>query len=414
MKSKRLVLTILIVCCGLLALAGCGGRPVAKPQMQLNPQWFRQFDHLLPPGYNQPALATTESSESVESAESAESPGAPKIAFETVVHDFGEVGPTTNNLCEFRFTNIGAGILKIEDVVKACGCTPFELEKKEYAPGESGTLKVQYYADNQLGPVTKNLRVLTNDRTQPEIDLAIMARIVSKVDYEPKALGLILKGPNAGCPEITLSSLDNKPFSITYFRSTANCITADFDPSAVATSFVLEPKVDMVKLASTMDGSVEIGLTHPECKTVTLSLSTLPRFRVSPRQITLRGIAAGVAVTKKVVLANNYNEDFELDSTWSKSGAITLLSSTKVQNGYELELQITPPASDRRGILSDTLSVRTKDGEQLEIPCIAYYAGASAPSVAAETTEDDGKCKICGPRVIDPTTGKVSVHKAQE
>jgi len=385
--------------------------------MQLNPEWFRQFDHLLPPGYNQPAMAAAESPGTVaspDSTETAESPGAPKIAFETVVHDFGEVGPTTNSLCEFRFANIGTGILKIEDVEKACGCTPFELEKKEYAPGESGTLKVQYYADNQLGPVTKSLLVRTNDRTQPEIELAIMARIISKVDYEPKALGLMLKGENAGCPKITLSSVDNKPFSITYFRSTANCITADFDPSAVATGFVLEPKVDMIKLARTMEGSIEIGLTHPECKTVTLSLSTLPRFRVSPRQITLRGIAAGVAVTKKVLLANNYNEDFQLESSWSKSGAITMLSSTRVPNGYELELQITPPASDRRGVLSDTLSIRTKDGEQLEIPCLAYYAGASAPSVAAGTSEDDGECKICGPKVIDPTTGKLTTYKARD
>jgi len=114
------------------------------------------------------------------------------------------------------------------------------------------------------------------------------------------------------------------------------------------------------------------------------------------------------------VIVNNYNEDFELESTWSKSGAIEMLSSARTQNGYELELQITPPAADKRGIMSDSLFIRTKNGEQLEIPCVAFYAGVSAPSVAANTSEGDEKCKICGPRVIDPTTGKVSVHKAQE
>jgi len=379
--------------------------------MQLNPEWFRQFDRLLPLGYNQPALAATES---IESTDPTERPGAPKIAFESVVHDFGEVGPATNSFCEFRFTNAGTGTLKIEEIEKVCGCTPFELEKSEYAPGETGILKVQYYADNQLGPVTKNLLVRTNDRTQPEIELAVVASIISKVDYEPKALGLMLKGENAGCPKITLSSVDNKPFSIAYFRSTANCITADFDPSAVATSFVLEPKVDMIKLAGTMKGAIEIGLTHPECKAITLSLDTLPRFRVSPGAISLRGIAAGVSVTKKVLIANNYNENFELDSAWSKSGALTLLSNARTQNGYELEVQITPPAADRRGILSDTLFIRTKDGEQLEIPCIAYYSGTSAPSVAADTSGDDAECKTCGPKVIDPTTGKLTTYKARD
>ncbi len=405
MKPKQLILSILIVGCGLLVFTGCEEETATQPQLQLNPDWFRQFDRILPPGYEQTAIAGTESTES---------PGAPKIAFESIIHDFGDVGPTTNSLCEFQFTNIGTGTLRIEDVEKTCGCTPFELEKKEYAPGESGVLKVQYYSDNMLGRVSKNLIVRTNDITQPEIELAIVARIVSKVDFEPKALGLMLKGENAGCPKITLSSLDNKPFAITYFRSTANCITADFDPSAVATSFVLEPKVDMVKLARTMKGNIEIGLTHPECKAISLSLDTLPRFRVSPGQISLRGITASVPVTKKIVIANNYNENFELESSWSKSGSVSILSSARTQGGYELDLRITPPATDRRGVLSDTLYIRTKDGEQLEIPCIAYYAGASAPSVATNTSGGDEECKICGPKVIDPTTGKLTTYKARD
>jgi len=400
-------LSFLIVGCSLLVLAGCGEETATEPQLQLNPDWFRQFDRILPPGYEQPVVAAAESTESTKS------PGAPKIAFETVIHDFGDVGPTTNSVCEFRFTNIGTGILKIEDIVKTCGCTPFELEKKEYAPGESGVLKVQYYSDNVLGRVSKNLVVRTNDRTQPEIELAIAARVVSKVDFEPKSLALMLKGENAGCPKITLSSVDNKPFSITYFRSSSNCITADFDPSAVATSFVLEPKVDMIKLAKTMNGSIEIGLTHPECKAISLSLETLPRFRVSPGAISLRGITANVPVTKKLVITNNYNEDFEVESSWSKSGVITMLSSTRIQNGYELELQILPPAVDRRGALADTLYIRTKDGDQLEVACTAFYEGMRAASGSAKATGEE-ECKICGPKVIDPTTGKLTTYKARD
>jgi len=405
MKPKQLILSVLIVGCGLLILSGCEEETASDPQLQLNQDWFRQFDRILPPGYEQPTVARTER---------IESQGAPKIAFESVIHDFGDVGLTTNSICEFRFTNIGTGILKIEDVVKTCGCTPFELEKTEYAPGESGILKVQYYADKDFGRVAKNLVVHTNDSTQPEIELAIVARVVSMVEYEPKALGLMLKGENAGCPQILLSSIDNKPFSITYFRSTANCITADFDPSAVATSFVLEPKVDMVRLARTMEGNVEIGLTHPECKIINLNLSTVPRFRVSPGAISLRGIMANMPVTKKVVIANNYDEDFEVESSWSKSGVVKMLSSTRLQNGYELELQITPPASDRRGVLSDTFFVRTKDGDQLEIPCTAFYAGTHTPSASARGAEKEEECKTCGPKVIDPVTGKLTTYKARD
>ncbi len=79
----------------------------------------------------------------------------PRITFEKVIYDFGEIGPETNSLCEFKFTNTGNGILKITEVEKTCGCTPFTLAKKEYAPGESGVLKVEYQSNQKPGPDMK-------------------------------------------------------------------------------------------------------------------------------------------------------------------------------------------------------------------------------------------------------------------
>ena len=124
------------------------------------------------------------------------------MTFEKIVHDFGVVGPETQNFCEFKFKNAGNGVLKIEDVTKACGCTPFLLTKTEYAPGESGILKVNYITDTQLGPATKELTVVSNDSESPELMLAVKATVQAKVDYEPKSLDLVLKGkrrvPGAG------------------------------------------------------------------------------------------------------------------------------------------------------------------------------------------------------------------------
>ena len=359
MKPNRLNLTVLIVACVLLLQAGCEEQAMA-PQ-ELNPNWF-----------NQPAWTTLKPVATKETA--------PKITFQKVIHDFGEVGKGTNHLCEFHFTNTGDGVLKIGQVIKTCGCTPFLLEKTEYAPGESGTLKVRYYAEAQYGSTKKQLLVQSNDRQNPKIVLDIKAKIVTKVTCDPRILNLSLKYQNAGCPNITLTSRDNKPFSIQHFRSTGNCITADYDPSVKDTKFVLQPKVDMDKLEKTLNGRIEIGLTHPECKMVAISLRALPRFRVNPGAIVIHGANPQKPVLKKVRIYNNYNDDFKLESALSKKGIVEVVNHKKIKNGYELELQITPPppGSETRGF-TETFLVKIKGGKDLEIPCNGFYPRTVAP-----------------------------------
>jgi hypothetical protein len=70
----------------------------------------------------------------------------PSISFEKTVCDLGDVGQGTKNTCEFRFTNTGRGLLEIGKINRTCGCTAFKLDKKEYAPNETGTIKVIYTA----------------------------------------------------------------------------------------------------------------------------------------------------------------------------------------------------------------------------------------------------------------------------
>ena len=385
MTANRLISTILIVSCGLLLHSGCE-EEAATPQ-RLDPSWFQQFQV---PTQQQPVRPTL--------ARGIRQP-SPRITFDKVVHDFGNVGPLTDSLCEFGFTNTGDGTLRIAQIDKTCGCTPFLLAKTDYAPGESGALKVKYYSDTQFGLTTKNLTIRSNDRMNPAVTLAVKARVISKVDYEPKALSLLLKQENAGCPKITLTSTDGQPFSISHFKSTDDCVTADYNPSVKAMSFVLEPKIDMARLEKTMHGKIEIGLTHPECKTVTVSLNTLPKFRITP--IVARGANPQDRIVKKVRVVSNYNESFTIQSASSERGTVRVLNSQLLRNGYELEVEISPPAGNKARIITDKLLVSTTTGERLEIPCSVFFAGAAPPpGWMATPGKKSEKCTVCGPRII--------------
>ena len=373
MKRNCLILTALVIGCVLFLWTGCqkqvGMAGESKPELTSSKAAPAAFLR------KQEAGAISRKMRAPETTPKTNEP-APKIMFEEVIHDFGEIGPRTKNVCEFKFTNMGDGLLKITKVTKTCGCTPFTLAKKEYAPGESGALKVKYHSGKRPGQATRRLFVYSNDKARPKVELTIKAKIARKVDYEPRRLSLSLKEENAGCPKITLTSLDGQPFSIKRFKSTADCITADVDSSVKATRFVIEAKVNMEKLRKYLNGRIDISLTHPQCGTVTIPFSTLSRFTANPPLINIRGAKPQKPIIREIWILNNYDEDFEIESVSSKEGIIKVLSQEKIDNHrYKFELEITPPAAKgEKRLFMDTLLVNIKDDEELKITCLGLYS----------------------------------------
>lgn len=205
--------------------------------------------------------------------------------------------------------------------------------------------------------------------------MTIKAKIVQKVDYEPKKLKLSLKEENAGCSQIALTSTDGQPFSISGVKSTFDAITADYDPSVKETRFILHPKVDMEKLRKGLKGYIEISLTHPECKLVIVLFDALPEFESKPPSLNILKTKPNEPVTREVWILNNYGEDFEVESSWSKKGIIKILSQEKFGNRYKFKLEITPPAiKDKTRSFTDVFYVHIKGGEKLSINCNGFYA----------------------------------------
>jgi hypothetical protein len=298
--------------------------------------------------------------------------GGPKIMFEQVVYDFGDLGPGMNKTAEFKFTNAGDGLLKITGVEGCCGVVT-RLNKKEYAPGESGKLEADYRSSLQPGVMRRQIHVNSNDKATPRVELTVEATIVQKVSFQPDRLNLLLKS-DANCPSITLTSLDGKPFSIKQFKSTGNCITADVNSLMEATKFVIQPKIDVEKLRRGLSGVIEISLTHPECDTVAIPFNALPVFEVNPPMIIVFNAEPQNPVERDLWVLNNYGADFEIESTSSQNNYIAVSSRQKIHNGYQFKLAITPPAvSANQRNFTDVFSVNIKGGEKLIVTCRGFY-----------------------------------------
>ncbi len=305
----------------------------------------------------------------------------PKITFEKIVLDFGEVGPNVQNTGEIKFTNTGEGPLKITKVSKCCGVIAgLDNDKTEYAPGESGAIKVEWRSGPQPTEFSRQLAVHSNDPENSEVTLTLNATIVNRVVCEPPRLRLFLDEENAGCSKITIRSLDERPFSITGFKSTADCITTDFDPSVEATKFVLQPKVDSEKLQKNLKGRVNIDLTHPEGNAVSLLFDVLPKYTLDPPLIIMFDAEPEMPLTREIKVLNNYEKDFEIESLSSKGGIIgvKVLEQQKISSGYVLNIEITPPAAGDKIRFTDTFTLNLKGGETLSIMCNGYFAKKKA------------------------------------
>jgi len=361
MKQNLLILMAIAVCV-FIAQIGCE-QPAGAAE----------------PAVSKAAVGSAKAGSGVDKTETAKpDPNSPTVTFEKLVNDFGEVSPQTKNSCEFKFKNTGKGTLKIGRIKSSCGCTVPRLDKLEYAPGETGAIQVTYRVGSHPGLSSKNVYVDSNDKKNPKVRLTVKATVVVKVEHKPQSFRISLRNEDLGLEPITLRSVDKQEFSIKSFSSTSDCIKAQFDPQAKSVQFVLQPEADIEKLKNTSYGSVDIELTHPECKKVNIRFSVQKRFTISPPTISLYNAKPGEAIKRKVWIINNFGEDFEVASTTSKTGYIRVLGQEKVKTTsggtrYKFDVEVTPPADDTKARFMDELTVKTKDGEDLKVDCRGFY-----------------------------------------
>jgi hypothetical protein len=108
---------------------------------------------------------------------------APKIVFKEEAHDFGKVPRGPELQYNFKFTNKGSAVLKIERVQTSCGCTGATVgEKTEYKKNESGEIKITFNTQGRSGHQEKMINIFSNDPESPQKDLKISCEIEDPTD----------------------------------------------------------------------------------------------------------------------------------------------------------------------------------------------------------------------------------------
>lgn len=361
MKRNINLVLVLSACSILMFLFGCEEKTAtAKPVAQAVQSEQVQTEQDVP----------SKAQQQVEKTDTAQA-AAPKIVFEKDTFDFGNIDPGSKNLAEFHFTNKGNGTLKITKVQSTCGCSRPELKKRTYEPGESGTIKVTYTASQRSGLVRKTLYVLSNDPQNPKEPFYLKAEIVKKVSYEPKQLKLRFDKENAGAEEIKIEGLDNRKFAISRIAVKPDCMSFDYDPAAEGTSFTLAPKVNMDKLKNVKNGVINLYLTHPSQKTISVAFNVLAPYKTDPATLIALNAEPGASVRKVVYVLSNYGEDFDIESVKAENDDIKIVSQEKKQDKYVITLDIiAPEQTGAKRYFNSKLNIKIKDGQTLIIPCV--------------------------------------------
>lgn len=127
----------------------------------------------------------------------------------------------------FKFRNTGVRTVKILGLESACSCLSAELDKAEYAPGESGTGKASFKVSTFVGRHEKSVLVSTDDKMQPEWRIDFVLDVPAVVDIKPKTLEWFI-GDTPGPKSSLVRFTGDEPMKIVKVTSIRDNVSFDW------------------------------------------------------------------------------------------------------------------------------------------------------------------------------------------
>jgi hypothetical protein len=120
----------------------------------------------------------------------------------------------------FNFENTGDQTLIIKKINTACGCVLSKLSKREYEPGEKGTIKINYNSKSRYGRVNQQIAVYTNTQKK-YYRLTIVGTVVrnnygsASVPMEMRRIDFgVVKAGEEYSSEVVMTNKGNRSFKI--------------------------------------------------------------------------------------------------------------------------------------------------------------------------------------------------------
>lgn len=308
---------------------------------------------------------------------------AGSLKFSTHVYDFGEVYQGLKVAHKFQFVNSGSGSVSITGVHAACGCTAVEIEKgREYAPGETGFIEINFSTDDFQGSVVKAITVMTSEKLLPDRVLTVKANVKSEMEVMPPLadFGTVLDVGVAGT-EVKIKPIggfDLKIMGID-FRKDLLIVSSETVGKETILRIRLAPAAPtgffketiVVKSNSKFRPNVEIPVRASIKGNVDFSPSYIEFGAVPPNETVKRSVTL-----KSTVPINVIGTEVELIVNGNKiadtSAFLKIITAGFEQNKQHIAVEISNKEAPS-GAVHGKLVIKTSDARQSKIN-VDFYA----------------------------------------
>lgn len=114
--------------------------------------------------------------------------GAPvqaQLKWDQPIQEFHRVPEDKEIYAHYAFHNNTAAPVTIKSLKSSCGCTTAHLDKKTYAPNESGEVMIHFVFGDRKGYYRKTVTVTTDDKTAAPVVLNLLITIHDPVTIAP-------------------------------------------------------------------------------------------------------------------------------------------------------------------------------------------------------------------------------------
>lgn len=320
------------------------------------------------------------------------------LTFEKMEHDFGVISDDKVMDTEYKFKNTGTGALTIVSTQGSCGCTVPALEKKIYAPGEEGSIKVQYNPNHKRGAQHTTITVTANDSTKAnnQVVLAMKTEVRPIVAVEPAslALGQAVKGQG----KKMMITVTSRQKDIAVISATPTVAMLDAKVLPVVETQINGEQVWQYPVEVTLAPTAQVGMVSGSVAVRTSDPARVANFIVqgevigdvtaNPQRVQLLGLAPGQDFAQTITLKSRVNKPFRVlkiheQSTAGPTGVFSVLDvqPDTSTNPPSYTLSIGGKAPTQGGMVSGFLVVTTDiaDEKEFKIPYSGYVRVNTPP-----------------------------------
>ncbi|HOW96821.1 MAG TPA: DUF1573 domain-containing protein [Kiritimatiellia bacterium] len=266
---------------------------------------------------------------------------APRIACAESSWSFGDQVNTQTIEHVFTLKNEGHATLLIGNVRPTCGCTVAQLSTSSLEPGAEATLAVKLDLRGRSGAQYKQIRVESNDPTQPTYTLTMTGAAIAEVQVNPPNLFLgRLRAEGSATATVEIVTAPSTPLRVTGIASDNAVIGATAETVEEGHRYRLVVRTQPPLPVGHFLGRITVATDHPGAYSnlvVTVTGVVGGGLTVAPTEIVI-GSTDAQPLTRHIVLHSPDNVPFSLLGVEVPAGGITATVFPMGGSGYRVQL----------------------------------------------------------------------------